>query len=83
MSHPGQKQTWGYETALSAIPPKADIAGRRLDVRFVPKAEVAAIRPMELIVQCLAQKPEYSQVYFSLTGVVQSANSNKRRDAPS
>jgi hypothetical protein len=25
--------------ATSALPPKADIAGRRLDVRFVPKAD--------------------------------------------
>ena len=25
---------------MSALPPKADIAGRQLDVRFVPKAEV-------------------------------------------
>jgi hypothetical protein len=31
--------------------PKADIAGRQLDVRFVPKAEVAVIRSVELIVQ--------------------------------
>jgi hypothetical protein len=36
---------------MSALPPKADIAGRRLDVRFVPKAEVAVIRSVELIVQ--------------------------------
>jgi len=25
--------------SMSAIPPKADITGRRLDVRFVPKAD--------------------------------------------
>jgi hypothetical protein len=25
---------------MSALPPKADIAGRELDVRFVPKADV-------------------------------------------
>jgi hypothetical protein len=25
--------------SMSALPPKADIAGRRLDVRFVPKAD--------------------------------------------
>src|SRR6266513_4714381 len=29
--------------------------------------------------RCLAPTPEYSQGYVSLTGVVQSANSNKRR----
>jgi hypothetical protein len=27
---------------MSALPPKADIAGRRLDVRFVPITDVAA-----------------------------------------
>jgi hypothetical protein len=26
---------------MSALPPKADIAGRRLDVRLVPKADIA------------------------------------------
>jgi hypothetical protein len=26
---------------MSALPPKADIAGRRLDVRFVPKADIS------------------------------------------
>jgi hypothetical protein len=25
---------------MSALPPKADIAGRHLDVRFVPKADI-------------------------------------------
>jgi hypothetical protein len=28
---------------MSALPPKADIAGRQLDVRFVPKADICAI----------------------------------------
>jgi hypothetical protein len=36
---------------MSAIPPKADIRMQQSDVRFVPEAEVAAIRSMELIVQ--------------------------------
>jgi hypothetical protein len=27
---------------MSALPPKADIAGRQLNVRFVPKADIAA-----------------------------------------
>ena len=26
---------------MSALPPKADIAGRQLDVRFVPKTDIA------------------------------------------
>jgi hypothetical protein len=29
-----------HKFAMSAIPPKADIAGRQLDVRFVPKADL-------------------------------------------
>jgi hypothetical protein len=28
---------------MSALPPKADIAGRLLDVRFVPKADIGTI----------------------------------------
>jgi hypothetical protein len=40
MSALGQKQTSDWRSLMSAIPPKADIAGRRLDVRFVPKADI-------------------------------------------
>jgi hypothetical protein len=36
---------------MSALPPKADISERYRHVRFVPKAEVAAIRSEELIVR--------------------------------
>jgi hypothetical protein len=36
MSALGQKQTFGPFIAMSALPPKADIAGRQFDVRFVP-----------------------------------------------
>jgi len=44
---------------MSALLPKADIVGRNGDVRFVPKAEVAVIRSVELIVQ-----PPSPQVKF-------------------
>ena len=40
MSALGQKRTFWPFIAMSALPPKADIAGRRLDVRFVPKAAI-------------------------------------------
>jgi hypothetical protein len=40
MSALGQKQTWRSKISMSALSPKADIAGRRLDVRFVPKADI-------------------------------------------
>jgi hypothetical protein len=36
MSVLGQKQTSRFEIAMSALPPIADIAGRQLNVRFVP-----------------------------------------------
>jgi hypothetical protein len=32
----GQKRTLKRACPMSALPPKADIAGRQLDVRFVP-----------------------------------------------
>jgi hypothetical protein len=38
----GQKQTSRPEISMSALPPKADIAERRLDVRFVPEADIEA-----------------------------------------
>jgi hypothetical protein len=40
MSALGQKQTFGPFIAMSALPPIADIPERRLDVRFVPKADI-------------------------------------------
>jgi hypothetical protein len=60
---------------MSALPPKADIARRHLDVRFVPKAEVAAIRPVELIVQ-----PKYSgrgKVIKHTTAIFRQVNKQK------
>jgi hypothetical protein len=41
MSALGQKQTSRAAISMSALPPKADIAGRQLNVRFVPKADIA------------------------------------------
>jgi hypothetical protein len=43
MSALGQKQTFRCVAVMSALPPKADIRRRGLDVRFVPKAEVGGI----------------------------------------
>ena len=40
MSALGQKQTSRPEITMSALPPKADIAGRKLDVCFVPKTDI-------------------------------------------
>jgi len=40
MSALGQKQTWQPGGAMSALPPKADIGRRELNVCFVPKADI-------------------------------------------
>jgi hypothetical protein len=40
MSALGQKRTFSRSIAMSALPPKADIAQRGLDVRFVPIADM-------------------------------------------
>jgi uncharacterized protein YndB with AHSA1/START domain len=39
----GRKRTRRAEFAMSALPPKADIAGRQFDVRFVPNADIAPL----------------------------------------
>jgi len=36
----GQKQTFKRARAMSALPPKADIADAMRNVRFVPKADI-------------------------------------------
>ena len=51
MSALGHKRTFHALPLMSALPPEADIPHSRLDVRFVPYAEVAVIRSVELIVQ--------------------------------
>jgi hypothetical protein len=43
MSASGQKQTSRPEISMSALPPKAEIAGRQLNVRFVPNSDMLAI----------------------------------------
>jgi hypothetical protein len=58
MSALGQKQTSGCLSAMSALPPKADIAQVEENVHFVPKAgSRAVIRSVELIVQTGAKDP--------------------------
>jgi hypothetical protein len=39
MSALGQKQTLRHASVMSALPPKADIAERQSNVRFVPKVD--------------------------------------------
>jgi hypothetical protein len=42
----GQKQTSCSEIAMSALPPKADIAKRHWHVGFVPTADISQRTPM-------------------------------------
>jgi hypothetical protein len=63
----GQKQTSRRLRIMSAIPPKADIAGRRRHVRFVPKADIRAMRqptsrPIELCSGLRHFPPAYTLV---------------------
>jgi hypothetical protein len=39
----GQKRTFERLDTMSALPPKADIGRRQLDVRFVPKTDMAQL----------------------------------------
>jgi hypothetical protein len=55
----GQKRTWWGEFTMSALPPKADIAGRELNVRFVPKADIA---PGQSINLSTRERSEYGLV---------------------
>jgi hypothetical protein len=39
----GQKQTFAVQSAMSALPPKADMCGAKSDVCFVPIADIEEI----------------------------------------
>ena len=41
MSALGQKRTFAVQTAMSALPPKADMCSAKRDVRYVPIADIA------------------------------------------
>jgi hypothetical protein len=45
----GRKQTSEYVHRMSALPPKADIRQRELNVRFVPKADIPRCRKSAFI----------------------------------
>jgi hypothetical protein len=40
MSALGHKRTWCHVSAMSALPPKADMCGATRDVCFGPKADI-------------------------------------------
>jgi hypothetical protein len=44
MSALGQNRAFRNVQSMSALPPKADIAGRQLDVRFVPVPDMPTIK---------------------------------------
>ena len=43
MSALGQKQTFAVQKSMSALPPKADMCGALVHVRFVPIADIAVL----------------------------------------
>src|SRR6516164_967671 len=49
----GQKRTSAHLRVMSALPPKADIRRRELDVRFVPKADIGLVK-----VNAVSQAPK-------------------------
>jgi hypothetical protein len=42
---------------MSALPPKADIGRRQLDVRFVPKADIARLACSLVSIAILVENP--------------------------
>jgi hypothetical protein len=62
MSALGQKQTSQRSNGMSALPPKADIADRDPDVRFVPQADIHWFAALKV---CLIQ-----QVRFVLDAII-------------
>jgi hypothetical protein len=79
MSALGRKQTWRPEISMSALPPKADIARRQLDVRFVPKADscIAAKTRVHSINSSASDKNDAGTVSPSALAVVRlMTNSN-------
>jgi hypothetical protein len=53
----GQKQTLRRVKSMSALPPKADISARRLDVRFVPITDIA---------RCVVENKQFRHNYASV-----------------
>jgi hypothetical protein len=58
MSALGHKRTFSEVFVMSALPPKADIGGRELDVRFTPKADISSVLKMSRLGQVL---PDFRQ----------------------
>jgi hypothetical protein len=48
----GHKRTWQQVRVMSALPPKADMVQHNRDVRFVPKADIAAPIAGRLVTRC-------------------------------
>ena len=54
MSALGQKQTFAVQSAMSALPPKADMCSALGDVRFVPIADMSPSEPENASPSCHA-----------------------------
>jgi hypothetical protein len=67
MSALGHKRTLKHVRPMSALPPKADIAGRQLDVRFVPKAHSCSVA-RKLLVHLVGNR-EQRRAHVEAAGV--------------
>jgi hypothetical protein len=51
---------------MSALPPKADIAGRQFDVRFVPKADITRSRDRRAAARKVEQTAQAALTVFEM-----------------
>ena len=72
MSALGQKQTSGHVQSMSALPPKADIAERDWNVRFVPKADIMRCSKTLFDYPSLIEAPE-RRTELALPGLMELA----------
>jgi hypothetical protein len=63
MSALGQKQTSDSRPLMSAIPPKADIDARQIDVRFVPKADQVQCSKKSVLILAAVLKRQPSGLF--------------------
>ena len=47
-----QTRAFAMQTAMSALPPKADMCGATRYVRFVPIADIPLISPLQMSLSC-------------------------------
>jgi hypothetical protein len=78
MSALGQKRILKRFHPMSALPPKADIAGRQFHVRFVPKAEVGRC----LDIKAFSRYDDGHNLPLAVAGATVSIATNPTRAYP-